>query len=88
MGLNHMPPGCFPVYTNMAFQTCGLLLCKATLFLLLSLAAVGEGQYKGFRRFNQGQDTSQKAVLGEQWFTQKLDHFNGADIREWKQVSL
>lgn len=83
-----MPPDCFPVCINMAFQTCGLLLCKVTLFLLFSLFAVGEGQYKGFRKFNQGQDTSQNAVLEEQWFTQKLDHFNGADSREWKQVSV
>ncbi|GLD52876.1 thymus-specific serine protease [Lates japonicus] len=47
--------------------------------------AVGEGQYKGFRRFHQVQDTRQRAVFEEQWFTQKLDHFNGADSREWKQ---
>lgn len=79
---------CFPLYTNMAFQTCGLPMCKVTIYFLLSLFAVGEGQYKGFRRFHQVQDTQQRAVFEEQWFTQKLDHFNGADSREWKQVSL
>ncbi|GLD52867.1 thymus-specific serine protease [Lates japonicus] len=69
----------------MAFQTCGLPICKLTICFLLSLFAVGEGQYKGFRRFHQVRDTQQRAVFEEQWFTQKLDHFNGADSREWKQ---
>ena len=62
-------------------------MCRATLFLLLSLCAAGEGRYKGFRRFNQVQDTEHTTMLEEQWFTQKLDHFNGADGREWKQAS-
>ncbi|XP_039985788.1 thymus-specific serine protease [Xiphias gladius] len=69
----------------MAFQTCVLLVCKVTLFFLLSVFAVGEGRYKGFRSFNQLQDTRQRVVFEEQWFTQKLDHFSGADQRKWKQ---
>lgn len=28
-----------------------------------------------------------KPVFQEQWITQKLDHFNGADSRVWDQVS-
>jgi hypothetical protein len=28
-----------------------------------------------------------KPVFQEQWITQKLDHFNGADSRVWNQVS-
>ncbi|XP_023284180.1 putative serine protease K12H4.7 [Seriola lalandi dorsalis] len=69
----------------MAFQTYGLPLCKVTLLFLLGLFAFGDGQYKGFRRFSQVQDTKQRDVFEEQWFTQKLDHFNGTDSREWKQ---
>ncbi|XP_008307002.1 thymus-specific serine protease [Cynoglossus semilaevis] len=57
--------------------------------LLLSVAAVAEGQrFKGFRKFYRGQDENAKmlrTVFDEQWFVQKLDHFNGADSREWKQ---
>lgn len=72
---------------NMAFQTCSFLLCKGTLFLLFScLFGVGEGH--GFRRFIEKQESGSGALFDEQWFTQKLDHFNGADSREWKQVSL
>lgn len=70
----------------MAFQT--LLLCKVSLFLLLCLFAVGQGQsklYKGFTKFNQVQDKKQGDLFEEQWFIQKLDHFNGADRRVWKQ---
>ncbi|XP_071328023.1 thymus-specific serine protease isoform X1 [Trachinotus anak] len=69
----------------MAFLMCGLPVCKVTLLFLLLLFAVGDGQYKGFRRFTQVQNTEQRPVFEEQWFTQKLDHFNGADSREWKQ---
>lgn len=58
--------------------------------LLLSVAAVAEGhRFKGFRKFYRGQDENAKmlrTVFDEQWFVQKLDHFNGADSREWKQV--
>ncbi|XP_047449939.1 thymus-specific serine protease [Mugil cephalus] len=69
----------------MAFLKCSMLLCKVTLFLLLSLLDVGEGQYKGLRKFSQVQDSQHWAASEEQWFIQKLDHFNGADSRVWKQ---
>lgn len=72
----------------MAFQSCASPLCKVTFFVLFSVCAAGEGQYKGFRKLIRVKDGSQRAVLEEQWFTQKLDHFNGADTRVWKQVSL
>lgn len=39
-------------------------------------------------KFNEVQNTKQRVVFDEQWFIQKLDHFNGADSRVWKQVSL
>ncbi|XP_071402429.1 thymus-specific serine protease isoform X2 [Centroberyx affinis] len=61
------------------------LLCKVTLLFLSSLCALGEGRYKGFRKFEQVQAADRRALSEEQWFTQKLDHFNGADVREWKQ---
>uniref|UniRef100_A0A3Q1F4D9 Serine protease 59, putative n=1 Tax=Acanthochromis polyacanthus TaxID=80966 RepID=A0A3Q1F4D9_9TELE len=41
--------------------------------------------YKGFTKFNQVQDNKQGDLFEEQWFIQKLDHFNGADSRVWKQ---
>ncbi|XP_041657544.1 thymus-specific serine protease [Cheilinus undulatus] len=69
----------------MAFQACRLSLRIVTLFFLLSVFTGGKAQYKGFRRFYQVQDISLRSVFEEQWFTQKLDHFNGADSREWKQ---
>ncbi|KAM7399742.1 hypothetical protein PAMP_018990 [Pampus punctatissimus] len=70
----------------MAFQqTCGLPVCKATLCFLFSLFVLGEGQYKGFRKFIGVQDTRKGDAFEEQWFIQKLDHFNGADSRVWKQ---
>lgn len=56
---------------------------------LFCVFAAGEGSYRGFRRLKTEQESRQGAVLQEElWFTQKLDHFNGADSREWKQVSL
>ncbi|KAM6932881.1 thymus-specific serine protease [Xenentodon cancila] len=73
----------------MALQTCqsrGLRLSEVTLlFIVVSFFSVGEGLYKGFRKFNQLQDVKQTAAFEEQWFTQKLDHFSGADSRVWKQ---
>ncbi|XP_073349372.1 thymus-specific serine protease [Pagrus major] len=69
----------------MAFQTCRLFLCKVTLLFAVSLFVVAEGQFKGFRKFIRVQDSIHGAVFEEQWFPQKLDHFNGADTREWKQ---
>lgn len=72
---------------NMAFEMCGFLLCKGTFFVLFScLFGVGEGL--GFRKFIEKRDSSSSPLFDEQWFVQKLDHFNGADSREWKQVSL
>lgn len=72
----------------MAFQTFSLFPCKVILLVVVSLLVVAEGQYKGFGKFYQVQDSSHRAVFEELWVTQKLDHFNGADSREWKQVSL
>ncbi|XP_021172558.2 thymus-specific serine protease isoform X1 [Fundulus heteroclitus] len=71
----------------MAFQTHDLPLCKvlAVCFALCGLAAVGEGRFRGFRKFEVVQGSNQEAVSEELWFTQKLDHFNGADSRVWKQ---
>lgn len=62
-----------------------LFLCEVTLFLLFSALVGAERQYKGFRKFSQLYETRQRDVIEEQWFTQKLDHFNAADNRYWKQ---
>lgn len=79
---------CFLVYISMAFQMYGSLVCTVTLLALLSLFSLGEGQHKGFRNFNLKFNTRKEALrFEEQWFIQKLDHFNGADSRVWKQVS-
>lgn len=72
--------------STMAFPTFVVLLCQVAVFL--SLCAVGEGRYSIFRRFKEAQDTKQGSPFEEQWFTQKLDHFNGADTRVWKQAGL
>ncbi|XP_032400936.1 thymus-specific serine protease isoform X1 [Xiphophorus hellerii] len=71
----------------MAFETHCSSLCKvlALSFALFSLVAVGEGRFKGFRKFDVVQDSSHGAMSEELWFIQKLDHFNGADSRVWKQ---
>ncbi|KAM4589491.1 thymus-specific serine protease isoform 1-T1 [Fundulus diaphanus] len=71
----------------MAFQTHDLPLCKVLVvcFGLCGLAPVGEGRFRGFRKFEVVQGSNQEAVFEELWFTQKLDHFNGADSRVWKQ---
>ncbi|XP_029027903.1 thymus-specific serine protease [Betta splendens] len=66
----------------MAFQLCGF---KFASLLLLCLFAFGEGRYKSFVRFNKVQNTNRKVVFEEQWFIQRLDHFNGEDSRVWKQ---
>lgn len=42
-------------------------------------------EFKGFRRFH---EVERRSVLEEQWFIQRLDHFNGADTRVWKQVCV
>ncbi|KAK2846863.1 hypothetical protein Q5P01_009862 [Channa striata] len=69
----------------MAFRDCGFQLRTFASLWLISVFAVGEGRYKGFARFNQVQAVERGVVFEEQWFTQKLDHFNGADSRVWKQ---
>nr|XP_020441942.1 putative serine protease K12H4.7 [Monopterus albus] len=69
----------------MAFQLCGLPLCKITSFFLFSVFAIGDGHYKSFVKYNQLQDNKRGAAFEEQWFIQKLDHFSGADTRVWKQ---
>ncbi|KAM9318951.1 thymus-specific serine protease [Pholidichthys leucotaenia] len=58
-------------------------LCRWTFLFLFGVLAVGAGRHKGFRKFSQ--DTEHGAAAEEQWFTQRLDHFNGADTRVWKQ---
>ncbi|XP_063763550.1 thymus-specific serine protease [Eleginops maclovinus] len=86
MELSHMPPACFPV-DIMALQRSGFLMSSVALCVLVSLCVVAEGGFKGFRRSNAGQEYTcrQGGVCEELWFTQQLDHFNGADSREWKQ---
>ena len=69
----------------MAFQI-GTFICKVAAIILLSVPC--EGQHlKRFRRFNRLRVTGNETVIKDQWFIQKLDHFNGADSRTWKQVS-
>uniref|UniRef100_A0A1A8RKA0 Protease, serine, 16 (Thymus) n=1 Tax=Nothobranchius rachovii TaxID=451742 RepID=A0A1A8RKA0_9TELE len=67
----------------MAVGVLVLFLWKVSLFLQLGMIVVAEGRFYGFRKFHV--DSSQRAGSEEQWFTQKLDHFNGADSRVWKQ---
>ncbi|XP_056296942.1 thymus-specific serine protease [Pseudoliparis swirei] len=75
----------------MAVHRCGSLLRNAALLLVLSAVVGGQGRFKGFRSygssgsFNGGRDTGEGTGSEEQWFTQRLDHFNGADSKEWKQ---
>ncbi|CAL8337785.1 unnamed protein product [Boreogadus saida] len=54
---------------------------------ILLIFAVCEGhRLRGFGSFTtRWQDTRNETVVGDQWFIQKLDHFNGADSRTWKQ---
>ncbi|XP_053176096.1 thymus-specific serine protease [Scomber japonicus] len=66
-------------------QTCGLPVCKATICFLLTLFVLGEGHFKGCRKFTGVQDTRNEDAFKELWFTQKLNHFDGADSRVWKQ---
>lgn len=77
---------------KMSFEMHPFLLRRGTSLLLFSLFyclfGVGFAQSRSFRRFNLKLESSSRPVSDERWFTQKLDHFNGADSREWKQVSL
>ncbi|KAL6105022.1 uncharacterized protein ACO6RY_06636 [Pungitius sinensis] len=67
----------------MARRRAGGLLRGVTLLVLLSVSVGAE--FKGFRRFHEAQEVARRSVTEEQWFTQRLDHFNGADRRVWKQ---
>ncbi|XP_077579478.1 thymus-specific serine protease [Stigmatopora nigra] len=69
----------FPTSVNMALHAPGFVFCKFT--FLFAFLLVVEGRFKGFGRFNE----IHKPASDEQWFMQKLDHFNGADDRMWKQ---
>ncbi|XP_030632674.1 thymus-specific serine protease [Chanos chanos] len=47
-----------------------------------------DARFKGFRRFrNQfsAEPNENRHTVEDQWFIQRLDHFNGADTRVWKQ---
>lgn len=48
----------------------------------------GDARLKNFRRFGTWFDSEKTLGNGstELWFAQRLDHFNGADSRMWKQV--
>ncbi|XP_059931536.1 thymus-specific serine protease [Gadus macrocephalus] len=54
---------------------------------ILLIFAVCEGhRLRGFGSFTtRWQDTRNETVVEDKWFIQKLDHFNGADSRTWKQ---
>lgn len=79
---------CFLVGANMVFQMHGCLLGKVSLFVLFCVFVVGEGRRHVFRQFDPVDKSKRSHVSEEFWFTQKLDHFNGADSRVWKQVRL
>ncbi|XP_075892988.1 thymus-specific serine protease [Nelusetta ayraudi] len=61
---------------------------RGAVFVLFSLFSylfcVGEGRFNAFRTFR-SKPVSSAGAAEELWFIQKLDHFNGADPREWKQ---
>lgn len=63
---------------------------KLVLAIVLCLCLSCDARFKGFRRFGgppeERQQAGAAAEVQEYWFTQKLDHFNGADTRVWKQV--
>lgn len=62
------------------------------ILVVLCLSGCSDAQrFKGFRRFSDlSKTTPHMAKAGpaveDHWFTQRLDHFNGADTRVWKQV--
>ncbi|XP_024133525.1 thymus-specific serine protease [Oryzias melastigma] len=68
----------------MAFDTRPLCVCKVNLLFIFALFAAVECLSKGFRSHARD-DGSREAVFEEQWFTQKLDHFSGAESSVWKQ---
>ncbi|KAF3848122.1 hypothetical protein F7725_021150 [Dissostichus mawsoni] len=81
MEVNHMPPACFCLYQHGCSEECVSPLQRYCISVIVS------GRVKGFRKFSEGQDPEciTGGVCEELWFTQKLDHFNGADSRQWKQ---
>ncbi|CAN9511156.1 unnamed protein product [Ophioblennius macclurei] len=52
---------------------------------LILLLASARGHFKGFGRLHALREQPLREVPEELWFPQKLDHFNGADERVWKQ---
>ncbi|XP_034023706.1 thymus-specific serine protease [Thalassophryne amazonica] len=67
----------------MVFQARKLVFREVTVFCVFFLFVFGEGRYT--KLFNNVRGVRLNAEVEEQWFTQKLDHFNGADTRVWKQ---
>ncbi|KAM9734008.1 thymus-specific serine protease [Menidia menidia] len=62
--------------------SCGPVLGRVGFVLLLSACTAAHGRFARLRR---AQELAPGAASEELWFTQKLDHFNGADGRVWKQ---
>ncbi|XP_041919513.1 thymus-specific serine protease [Alosa sapidissima] len=65
-------------------------LFKYVLVVVLCLCCSGDARFKGFRRFMDRTEATQHVAktgpeVEDHWFTQRLDHFNGADTRVWKQ---
>ena len=65
--------------------------CYVSFFLLLGFLSIGsslnfrQGRYKGgFIR--PPKHDGKSALPPDQWFEQKLDHFNPQDLRTWQQV--
>ncbi|CAL8350488.1 unnamed protein product [Lota lota] len=67
----------------MALQT-GTFICKVIAIIFVSVVCGGQ-RLKGFRTFSRVQGACNETAFEDQWFIQKLDHFNGADSRTWKQ---
>ncbi|XP_061781402.1 thymus-specific serine protease [Nerophis lumbriciformis] len=67
----------------MAFQAYRFLVSFVSLFVVFSCFVAVEGLQKGFFKFHKLHYT--RLATDEQWFIQKLDHFNGADSRVWNQ---
>ncbi|XP_031429917.1 thymus-specific serine protease [Clupea harengus] len=68
-----------------------LSLFRSVLLVVLCLCCTGDARFKGFRRFVDRSEAIQQHTartgpkVEDHWFTQRLDHFNGADSRVWKQ---
>lgn len=72
----------FSCYTLPVNMKSAVIVCK--LIAVFSVCAAAPP--KGLRRLVQESVSSLEPE--EQWFTQKLDHFNGADSRTWQQVNV